>query len=1050
METKKMKHIWILSVKRFNLVYQNNIRKGNAVILSRDQKGKIERAHFVKRGLKKTKAITFDQLDRLNLEEELTSSSTTSIGLSSRCIQEMDSHLKSGPQCSVDLVKETKSNGLKVLISYDEVTCCWIIGTERDTIAVYKSSDINEYHDSGLYELKQAAYCFLELIGGLSESELADLQDDLRGFTLVGEYVGDYTIQKIVPYSKPELVFYAMVLNNKTLQCYPPENALDFFEKYGLPHCEYKICRNLTTIGSVMEALGDLANHIEQSTLQKSEEGAVIFLVLQRELQQKVLVISKIKTLEYRLYKQLKVRVMEHIDLHRDARDQYDLFSEEIYSIIKDADLHHSTNYYLNIADAAFRFCYEYPDFHRFVKSHFVSFLSLIINSLHESYRLSPVIIKDKKKLRTIENKNWYSYSMGTLNLRNLDTKRIFRTKKSQKEPDLYIKKSLHSSNEAKSLSSSAKKEEIKKESPELYKKKSNQKPIPETLIKETEREDLSDTNTAVLIPVSLSGFGISHFIDHLCKTLESMPINIRYRVVDTGRIREQLLKEVEGEKNRLGIEEYLNVVNDTFKDRLENEVIAQMKDMKVHKTGLNLVIIKRHANCQQAQEMIATIKKRITGEIKFFCLTSSTVRYEGNISLVAKNKKVNLPFNHYMLLTCLKRKFSSSIPKDTSQKDHELLCIEQVLSQASKFADCKLDSESMKQIGFDGFIGFPFTNVQNEESLSKKEYYSRAVSALDKVLLAFLSKVEPEETHIKDLKSEIENFKVGIEWWQVDSAESGGSEYHHFVLKSISSLLKKYKSICNTLLGNGRSSQLSIQRDKDGNPIIELNFDPKDIEKNIEIEQSIEKQLNPIKNLNSVGKRKKPRELGIHSKLNNEMMQKVFRNLAIDILTNLEKYESHVAEDKADILANRNLQFEEAFRISILYIGNKTLSKEEDAIYNAFESDHEFPFLVHGMVYVPGTAVIGITKINRSLVMMEEEFDHLMIMSTRPGDRSLGRSILEQVFGHEELLDHWRSKLNKMRQVGICKIEINGETKLAYLIPFKKKVLVDAITKSQ
>lgn len=1046
------------------LVYQDNVRKGNAVLICKGPTGEVVKAYFAKRGLKKTKALTYEEIQNGVIEKGATAEEGPGLGLNAKCLQKIEEHLSGGFGCTVDLIKETKSNGVKVMVSYDDFTCCWIIGTDKETIAVYKNSDIDLYTHDSLYDVKQAAYCFLDILRDFTSKELTQLKEDLIGFTLVGEYIGDYTIQHVVRYNKTAIVFNAMVPNDKNLQCYPPESYINLMKKHGLPHSSYEICRNIKTSEDVMDALCDLANHIEQSTLHQSEEGAIIFLVLQRESEQKVLLTSKIKTLEYRIYKRLRDRVFEHIDMSNDPTVQYDALNEEIYDIIKNADLHHSTNYYLNIADTAFRFCYEYPDFHNFVRDNFVSFLSLIIHSLHENYRLTPVVIKDKKKLKMIESKNWYSYSMGTMNLRNLDTKRTQKPKKKEKETEMYVKKSPKPSNAGKSDSSRSPIKSIVTESSrspvksmadgsELYRKKSLQKPVEDKVepVKEVQKIDLSDTNTAILLPVCLPGYGGTRFITSLCTALDSAPIDVRTSVLDADLIRNRVLDELKGEKNRLGIEEYINVSNDKCKEKLESETIDCMTQLKVHKNGLNIVVIKKHFNCTQAQELITNIKARITGEgVKFFCVTSSSARTEENLSLNVKGKQISLPFNRYMLMTCLKRKLDAKVLTGNSQRD-DFLFIEQVMSQCSKFAGQTLSAATMKEKGFDGFIGFPFTNIQNEENFVKTGNYKKTSIVLDDIVTSFLSKVEPTVESFRELKVEVENFKIGAEWWQLNDSEGKHTEYHHFILRAIGSLLKKYKSLSETLIANSPSNKTKTVTPgpikTSTATVIPITMEQSDIEKNMEIEHSIEKLLSPIRNKNSVGKRRKPTEIGIYSKLNKDMIQNLFKNLIIDVLEIIEPFVPQTAEDKTLIASQQKWQFAQDFHITVLYIGGKTLTKDQDVIYNAFEADHEFPFLVHGLIYVPGVAVIGVTKLNRELILIEDKYDHLMIMSTKPTDRSLGSTIVEQAFANDEMRDHWQARLNKMTHVVTCQIKIDGDTKTAYLLPFKKKVLVQAAT---
>lgn len=467
---------------------------------------------------------------------------------------------------------------------------------------------------------------------------------------------------------------------------------------------------------------------------------------------------------------------------------------------------------------------------------------------------------------------------------------------------------------------------------------------------------------------------------------------------------------------------------------------------------GLNLIIIKKHFNWNQAQELIAGIKKRVTGDIKFICLTTPSIRIEQNISLKAQGKQTGLPFNHYILMTCLKRQLFALKNKSPEKLTDITSIVEQTLSLACKFSDKSLDSATSKEIGFDGFIGFPFTNTQNEEEFLNSASYSKISSSLDRVLTCLVSKVEPSHTDLSELRTCVENFFIGQEWWQLEDEEGIHSEYHHYILRAISSLLKKFKTLKELVVSGDKDQKVEIpmQFDERGYPIIPLNLEQKDIESNIDIEKSIERHLKPVHNQNSVGKRRKPTEIGVYSKLNNQMMKDLFRNLSLEAISKIAPYDSEVERDIVEIGKGESWETEDDLHITVLYIGNQTLSKEQDAIYNRFEPGQEFPFLIHGIVYIPRTAIIGLTKLNRALIAVEDAFDHVRVMGRVRLDCRQSSSLLQQVFSDATLLDHWYHKLNKMTEIGVTKVKFQGKELTAYVLPFRRKMLIDAVTQAK
>ena len=1062
-----MKPIQRTKVSLDHQVYLQYVRKGNTIIIDKDSKGKVMKAYFAKRGLKKTKSVDLETVENLNPRYTSTSSERAELGIGHRAIEEIKTHLKSGDQCTVDMVKMTKSNGLPILISYDDFTCCWLIGTEKETIAVLKKDDIEMYPRYEFENSKQVAHMFFDMLKDFKPDEIESLKQELNGFTIVGEFIGDSTRQEIVRYRRPSLVFYARVPNNKNLQCYPPENAINFFEQHGLAYGSYNNRTGIKSIEEFLDLLEGLVYHIEESNLKESEEGALIFIVLQKKSHQKVLLYSTIKTLEFRLYKKLKDRLNEHITKRIHPKDQYNKFVDDIYQIVRDADLHHSINYYLNVADSAFKFCYDYPEHVKFLQQNFVSFLSLIINSLYENYTLEPRDIKDKKRLKMIENLDWYSYSIDTLHLLHLTTRERFKKKRPEKivkteQVELYVRKTptpsegKPSETESKSVIPSS--TEI---TPALVKRKSSHKQLqdtfsPKELAKEIQKEDLSENHTAVLMPVSIPGFGISYFIEDFCKTLETIPVNVRTKVLDAHALKDRVLGDLKDDKNKLGIEEYINVSNDRYKALLETEVLGLMKLLKSHKDGLNLIIIKKHFNWLQAQELIASIRKRVVGDVKFMCLTTSSARIEENIRVEVAGKQIGLPFNHYMLMTSLKRQLNANKGGASQKSGDNVAFIDQTLNLACKFSNQDLTVNKSKEIGFDGFIGFPFFNTQNEETFLQGDHYKKTVSLLDKVVVSLLSKAEPSTSDLGELSSRVSSFYIGPEWWQLNDEEGFHTDYHHFVLRAVSSLLKKYKSLTERIVSGTEVATLSttqqpdIQFGSDGNPLIPLNYDPMEIESNLDIERSVERLQKPIKNLNSVGKRRKPTRIGIYSTMNKEMEQSLFRNLSLDCISKIAPFDPEVEQDILEITKDEQWKMQEYIHVTVLYIGNQILTKEQDAIYNLFEPDQGFPFLILGIVYIPRYAIIGITKINRDLIKIEDKFDHVKIMNRQPLDDAQSSLILKKVFAKDHLLDHWNNKLNKMTHVGITSIDIDGQSRKAYVIPFRKKMLIYATTQAK
>ena len=103
--------------------------------------------------------------------------------------------LQQSSEVRVRIFKTSMSDGLNVSVSFDEESLCWIVGDESVSIGLQKADDVKLYHGDDLFEIKRAAECFFEGIEHLKPAELEALKEELRGFTIVGVYLGDYEIQ---------------------------------------------------------------------------------------------------------------------------------------------------------------------------------------------------------------------------------------------------------------------------------------------------------------------------------------------------------------------------------------------------------------------------------------------------------------------------------------------------------------------------------------------------------------------------------------------------------------------------------------------------------------------------------------------------------------------------------------------------------------------------------------------------------------------------------------------------------------------------------------
>lgn len=247
----------------------------------------------------------------------------------------------------------------------------------------------------------------------LEPSLVEELKNDLDGFTIVGEYVGNVDYQHLVRYNQTTILFFAYVDNYSKFSFLPPLRAAALFEKYKLNRVRVKHIGNFQTIDSLYNALGDIYNSVSSETLNDGGEGSVIYLVKnltpeslilqaahktyfgddsnnfsQDELliavkSQISLSASKLKTLEYRIYRKIREKIKNIVkEKHpTSAREVYPKFVNELKELIKDVQLPKPLEYYHKVAEIAFSFVEGQKREGNQLKEGYIDFLEKIIQT---------------------------------------------------------------------------------------------------------------------------------------------------------------------------------------------------------------------------------------------------------------------------------------------------------------------------------------------------------------------------------------------------------------------------------------------------------------------------------------------------------------------------------------------------------------------------------------------------------------------------------------------------------------------------------------------
>jgi hypothetical protein len=128
-----------------------------------------------------------------------------------------------------------------------------------------------------------------------------------------------------------------------------PEKAIRFFEKYNLDYIPVNHEGFYSTKEELKTSMLKLFQKITSGSLREFEEGSIVMLILrdsQNPVLDKVLSCSKIKTIEYKIFKKLKEKLKRFWDQYEDCsffnkkmekeyKNKYDRFKTEVNEIFK-------------------------------------------------------------------------------------------------------------------------------------------------------------------------------------------------------------------------------------------------------------------------------------------------------------------------------------------------------------------------------------------------------------------------------------------------------------------------------------------------------------------------------------------------------------------------------------------------------------------------------------------------------------------------------------------------------------------------------------------
>jgi len=271
----------------------------------------------------------------------------------------------------IEVVKTLKVNGENAQVSWVDSEGIWCIASKNVGILAKSSDDLKKYKTSGNQRYQYAveiAYAWFKVLNSLKNKKvpLAKLQKAMDGKTFVGEFVGKRENQHMIGYSKETIVFYSIVDNKSTDEnCLLPEESYKIFNEFKLDCVPVDRVGVYDNIDSLSEALNHEYNVVSSASMNEEEEGSVLYMIKRGLDDDKVLSLSKLKTLEYRIFRKLreKLRNFWHKQNFKKPFDNrvqsfydgaYQKWLYETKELVKGHHLPQPISFYQEIANYAF------------------------------------------------------------------------------------------------------------------------------------------------------------------------------------------------------------------------------------------------------------------------------------------------------------------------------------------------------------------------------------------------------------------------------------------------------------------------------------------------------------------------------------------------------------------------------------------------------------------------------------------------------------------------------------------------------------------------
>lgn len=1011
----------------FDEKYRINLRRGNTVIQTFDDKDKVTATFYGRRGFEKFFDLTYEYV-QYNLKE-IPQLEKAGIKGASEHAALYDVIFKA-PKKAIDenkkiaVYKLTKANGENAQVSYIKRLDAWIIASKNVSLIARNEADVELYKGERFHFATLIAKEWLRIVGQLEKDGLLDqIKAYLDGKTFVGEYCGNQKYQHLVKYTNIDIHFVAIVENDSVVTCVSPPVAAEVFRKFKLTHVQYKPLGVYDTWKDLNQTLKKVFIDVAEAPLEEEAEGSVLYLVqVGADGKEQTLSLSKLKTLEYRIYRKLREKlrgfISQKANNYRPWSEYHTKFLKETKDLCRDLKIPMPLDYYSTVAKKAFEFGENHYDHCALIHEQYITFLSLLMYQMSKDEELTPAQFTEEMMQKVLAI-SWADYYK------------------------VYLDKYGPEGRVTGDTSSGCRK---------VY----------------------------VIIPIGMPGMGKTYFLKTFKRVVEANGCQLS--MISSDEVRKECMDRLAKTQRNLSTDQLFdktatsarNLFNERLKDLITKSDTLQCK--------AHFIFVDKNHPPNAMRGTMALIEGSSAGlNVEVVGLTP---QIENNFFTYEDGGKTfQYPFSANFFMTCYDRV--------QTRKEHETLIGSGTKSAGvlvmffHMFRGVMLNKESIYKNGFHKHLKVPFTAENNPTQLP-----SELTETLIQILRSIQpgDRVNNEQLIAKfdEIYQKARLQFKSPETKLVEEAVNGF--FKQEILPDLEVLrAAKKESVAKTNTNNVTANSVAQEKreeirqgapkfeekkqevqevkqklEKEGtNAQVEERKQPSSKDKNISKEKSAEskpqepaqgtvEKKNQQNNKKGGKKNKLPTYLGIFALDDPIKRVKSFVLAGLDVLYDCFPKDKVLGEICKEIEDGKSphLQFVRDFHVTSLFIG-KDSSKAETEHYKDFKYGVRMDLELVGFVIVPDKIVTAICYPDQSSAKIENKFPHMTLMDGKWSPK-YSNDLFTELFDEGGPLskEYQKKGFHTMEEFSYkVPVHVNNQNSTAYVVKFKPHLVLAAET---